>query len=78
MVGKRGCLGVFEAVANEACLRNDIEVQNYVLQVPYAPVPVDGDEAVSSMQARSGRSVLAFSDYMIFSPTPAYLSPYSG
>ena len=66
------------AVANEVCLRNDIEVQNYVLQVPYAPVPVDGDEAVSSMQARSGRSVLAFSDYMIFSPTPAYLSPYSG
>ena len=24
-------------VANEACLRNDIELQNYVLQVPYAP-----------------------------------------
>lgn len=65
------------AVANEACLRNDIEVQNYVLQVPFAQRgamasrgvmgrdPVE--EARSAMQARRGSSVLALSDYLIFS-----------
>eukprot|EP00966_Prymnesium_polylepis_P192788 4468255-Prymnesium_polylepis.1 len=64
------------AVANEACLRNDLEVQNYVLQVPYtAPTrgaegrrPEGEDEAVSAMQAKKGSSVLALADYMIFSP----------
>ena len=29
----------------------------------------DLDEAVSAMQAKRGSSVLAFSDYMMFSPT---------
>ncbi len=62
------------AVANEACLRNDIERQNYVLQVPYAP-SVHPGEAVPARQgawqeARAGRSVLALSDYLIFSPPP--------
>merc|ERR1712194_268821 len=65
-------------VANEACVRNDIEVQNYVLQVPYAPtrdVPgseSDGGgpvgEAASVMQAKKGRTVLPVADYMMFSP----------
>ena len=77
-------------VANEACVRNDIEVQNYVLQVRYAPTTerVHGlaagvgrprgvssaegrgpvDEATLVMQAKKGRSVLAVSDYMMFSP----------
>lgn len=69
------------AVANEACVRNDIEVQNYVLQVPYAARggrsfggrgPGARDEAVleavSAMQADKGSAVLALSDYMVFSP----------
>ena len=63
-------------VANEACLRNDIELQNYVLQIPFA-AGVDLDEArraaaldaaASAMQAKSGSSVLALSDYVMFSP----------
>lgn len=60
------------AVANEACVRNDIEVQNYVLQLQLPDgnrQPVDQDESVWAMQAKRGRSVLALSDYMIFSPT---------
>ena len=77
------------AVANEACVRNDIELQNYVLQVPFAStggLGVDGTrqpwlgrqltpaqvelEAVSAMQARRGSSsVLALSDFIMFSPT---------
>lgn len=63
-------------VANEACVRNDIEVQNYVLQVRYAPTrDVPGsegggpvDEAASAMQAKMGRTVLSVADYMVFSP----------
>ncbi|EOD07675.1 hypothetical protein EMIHUDRAFT_218186 [Emiliania huxleyi CCMP1516] len=65
------------AVANEACLRNDIEVQNYVLQVPFAQRGAMAsrgvmgrdsvEEARSAMQARRGSSVLALSDYLIFS-----------
>ena len=54
-------------VPNEACLRNDIELQNYVLQVPYAAAA--RDEAASLMQATRGSPVLALSDYLIFSPT---------
>ena len=66
------------AVAHEACMRNDIEVQNYVLQVPYAAaragasggsIQRDRDEAASAMQAKRGSSVLALADYVIFSPT---------
>ena len=66
------------AVAHEACVRNDIEVQNYVLQVPYATArgmagveeqTEDQAEAVSAMQAKRRSSVLALSDYLIFSPS---------
>lgn len=56
------------AVANEACLRNDIEVQNYVLQLRYTAgqgVPVN--EAVSAAQARASSTVLALSDFLVFS-----------
>ena len=54
------------AVANEACVRNDLEVQNYVLQVPYA---ADDQRGVPGRS--DGRvSVLALSDFMIFSPAP--------
>lgn len=55
-------------VANEACLRNDIEVQNYVLQLRYASgrgTPVD--DAVSAAQATAGSTVLALSDFLWFS-----------
>ena len=63
-------------VANEACVRNDIEVQNYVLQVRFAPTQdVPGSEgggpvgeATSAMQTKKGRAVLSLTDYMIFSP----------
>ena len=61
-------------VANEACVRNDIEVQNYVLQVPYAATRsrvqrgVDVEEAATAMQAKRGSSFLRLSDYVIFSP----------
>lgn len=64
------------AVPNEACLRNDIEVQNYVLQLPYTSegagtrrmsLKLDQEEAAAAMQARRGSSVLALSDYVIFS-----------
>ena len=67
------------AVANEACVLNPEmgEIQNYVLQVPYGGVPgVPGgmavrDEASSAArQAKRGSSVLALSDYIIFSPAP--------
>ena len=64
------------AVPNEACVLNDIEVQNYVLQVPFAAASsevarrrTDRDEAAAAMQARKGSSVLAVSDFMLFSPT---------
>ena len=64
-------------VANEACVRNDIEVQNYVLQIPYAGATnadevrrqMDEADAASVKQAKLGSSVLTLSDYMIFSPT---------
>lgn len=72
-------------VPHEACIRNSIEVQNYVLQVPYAvdtltqhvaqaervrgPESQEQREAALAMQAREGSSVLALSEYMIFSPT---------
>ena len=64
------------AVPHEACLRNDIEVQNYVLQLPYASegararmdLKSDREEAAAAMQARRSSSVLALSDFMIFSP----------
>ena len=72
------------AVRHEACVRNDIEVQNYVLQVPYArdtptspsslaasgkaSARTDQDEATEVMQAKKGSSVLSLSDYLIFSP----------
>ena len=65
-------------------MRNDIEVQNYVLQVPYArdtptspsslaasgkaSARTDQDEATEVMQAKKGSSVLSLSDYLIFSP----------
>ena len=64
-------------VANEACVRNDIEVQNYVLQIPYVEATnsdrvrrqMDEADAASVKQAKLGSSVLTLSDYMIFSPT---------
>ena len=69
------------AVPNEACLLNDIEVQNYVLQLRYAAAAAawrwgtrdsEGrariDEAVSTRQAREGSSVLPLADYVMFSP----------
>ena len=70
------------AVVNEACVRNDIEVQNYVLQVPLPFATTQGasgaerrsesseNEAapVTQAQIKKGSSVLALSDYMIFSP----------
>ena len=67
------------AVANEACVRNDIELQNYVLQIPYASrgapaseaLNADVKEAISTMQAKRASSVLALSDFMIFSPPAA-------
>jgi len=61
-------------------VRNDIEVQNYVLQVRYAPtqdapasegagqVRAAVGEATSAMQAKKGRAVLAVADYVMFSP----------
>ena len=61
-------------------MRNDIEVQNYVLQVRYAPtqdapaskgagqVRAAVGEATSAMQAKKGRAVLAVADYIMFSP----------
>lgn len=68
------------SVPNEACVRNDIELQNYVLQLPFASdmrSELTGDrrraeddqrEAVAAMQAKRGMSVLALSDFMMFSP----------
>ena len=54
------------AVPNEACLLNDIEVQNYVLQLPYAAAGLD--EAVAARQASEGSSVLPLADFVMFSP----------
>ena len=68
------------AVANEACVLNDIELQNYVLQLPFASdvrsaltgdrrrAEADQREAAAAMQARKGSSVLALSDFLMFSP----------
>lgn len=60
------------AVRNEACVRNDIEIQNYVLQLEYASQgratkERDVDEAVFATQAKKGSSVLPLADYIIFS-----------
>ena len=61
-------------VANEACMRNDIELQNYVLQLPCAAGgSISGvrrdEQAVLMGQARRGASrVLALSDFVLFSP----------
>ena len=55
-------------VADEACLRNEIEVQNYVLQLRYAAgqgAPVT--EAVAAAQATAGSGVLPLSDFLVFS-----------
>jgi len=72
----RRCSGT--TVANEGCLRNEIEVQNYVLQLGFAEfqaLPTQGEtklqdqeEATSVMQIKEGSSVLALSDYIIISP----------
>lgn len=78
----RRCDGAAAAVADETCLRNKIEVQNYVLQLGFAgsesrtlPNLTKGSkrldnlkEAEIIMQAKKGSSVLALSDYVILLP----------
>ena len=68
----RACDGA--TVPNEACVRNDIELQNYVLQLqlPFADAGVGSnplDEAIWARQVQRGSRVLALSDYLIFSPS---------
>ena len=64
----RRCDGTF--VANEVCIRNDIEVQNYVLQLGYMKSQNISyiEESRLEMQVKKDSSVLALSDYVIFSP----------
>lgn len=62
----RRCDGT--TIVNELCLRNDIEVQNYVIKLDYEGIGRVREEAGSVVGIEDGSIGLGLSDYLIFSP----------